>query len=138
MKKIKLGIDIHGVINEMPEFFASLTKALVDAGHEVHILTGPQHDEKLEAELKSYGISWTHIFSIVSYHQEKGTAIRYDKKGDAFLDDYAWDRAKGDYCIKHQIDLHLDDSDIYSYFFKTPYARIFSKNKRKHYLPKND
>lgn len=131
---IKIGLDLHGVIDENPAFFAALSKALVDAGHEVHILTGPRVNEDLVNQLKGFNISYTHLFSIVDYHLSKGTPITYDAKGRAFMDDYLWDKTKAEYCKEHDIELHLDDTEAYGYFFKTPFARFFSKNKRKYYI----
>ena len=122
MKKLKIGLDIHGVIDTKPEFFAAFSKTFVDAGHEVHILTGPHITPKLEEYLKGLGIAYTHIFSISDYHQAKGTEIHYDDKGDPHLDTWAWDSAKAEYAVEHQLDLHFDDSDQYKYWFKTPYA----------------
>ena len=58
----------------------------------------------------------------------------WDANGHPFMNDYDWDKTKADYCLKHGIQLHIDDSDAYGYFFKTPYARFYSKNKRTHYV----
>jgi len=131
---MKIGIDLHGVVTDRPEFFKEFTKMLVDNGHEVHIITGPFLGERLYAEIKKYDLSYTHLFSIASYHQEIGTPMTFDAKGNPFLNEYLWDKTKGEYCLKHNIDLHFDDSDAYGYFFKTPFARFYSKDKRKHYV----
>lgn len=131
--KLKIGIDIHGVIDECPETFSELTRLLVDGGHEVHILTGPRNGVALQKELTRLGIVYTHIFSIQSHHEALGTEMTYDEKGHPWMEDLSWDRSKGDYCVKHGIHIHFDDSDVYSYHFKTPYARFLSKNKRKYY-----
>ena len=131
---MKLGLDIHGVADEGKKFFSELTSLLVANGHEVHVITGPRVTQKLVNELKDFGIVYTHLFSITDFHLEKGTKIEWDDKGNPHLDPYLWDRTKGDYCLQHQIDLHLDDSDSYAYFFKTPFARYLSKNKRVHYV----
>jgi len=37
---MKVGLDIHGVVDVRPEFFSELSKLLVSNGHEVHIITG--------------------------------------------------------------------------------------------------
>jgi UDP:flavonoid glycosyltransferase YjiC (YdhE family) len=126
-KKIKIGIDIHGVIDAHPEFFSTLTKLLVDNGHEVHIITGSKITEEME-HLEKFGISYTHLFSITDHHANKGTAIKWDEKGEPHLDPYLWDKTKAEYCKEAGIDLHFDDSDTYNYFFKTPYARFFAKD----------
>lgn len=130
---LKIGLDIHGVADENIEFFRELATVLIAAGHEVHIITGP-HSPKAVVELDELKMPYTHLFSIADYHAAKGTKMTYGKAGNPFMEDYDWDRTKADYCLEHGIQLHLDDSDAYGYFFKTPYARYFSKNKRKHYL----
>lgn len=137
MQKMKIGLDIHGVMDEVPELFAVLSKTLVEAGHEVHVITGPPDGPRIREELARLGISFTHFFSIVDYHQSIGSEIITDAKGHHYVDDYLWDKTKGDYCLREKIDLHIDDSDSYSFFFKTPYCRFFSKNKRK-YFKKNE
>lgn len=131
--KLKLGLDIHGVCDENQEFFSTLSKLLVDNGHEVHLLTGPIR-ERSEKEAERLKISFTHFFSITDYYQQIGLPIVFDSKGDPFMDEWHWDKAKANYCLQEGIHLHIDDSDAYGYFFKTPYARYFSKNKRKHYV----
>jgi len=40
--KYKIGLDLHGVISDMPEFFSFFTNAMINSGAEVHILTGVQ------------------------------------------------------------------------------------------------
>ncbi len=134
----KFGFDIHGVINDDPETFRALASALTSSGHEVHILTGPPQARAVE-ELKEMGfifpIHFTHLFSIVDYLKSINTQMWQDAKGNWFSDWYPWDRAKGDYCIRHGIDLHLEDTETYLPFFKTPVARYWSKDKRKHHLP---
>ncbi len=134
---IKIGLDIHGVADEVPAFFAELTALLVSTDNEVHIITGPPLTDEFIKELKGLGLMWTHIFSIVDYHKSIGTEISYASNGHAWMDPYVWDKTKADYCHKHGIQLHFDDSDAYGYFFKTPYARFFSKNKRKYYSKKD-
>lgn len=130
---MKIGIDIHGVADEQKEFFAELTHLLVKGGHEVHIITGPRISETLSRETIELGLAWTHLFSITDYHIQQGTKMEFDANGDPHMDSYLWDRTKADYCLREGIDLMFDDSDAYNYFFKTPYARYYSKNKRKHY-----
>ena len=131
---MKLGLDIHGVADENKRFFAELTNLMVKNGHEVHVITGPRMTDKLEDELKEFGIAHTHLFSITDHHISIGTPITWDAKGNPFMEDYLWDKTKAEYCIAKGIDMHIDDSDAYNYFFKTPYARYYSKTKRTHYV----
>lgn len=119
---IKIGIDVHGVADAIPHFFSELSRILVDNGHEVHILTGAEHTETLEYELKHVlKLSWTHFFSTTSYHKHTGTQITYID-GNPYMDNKIWNRAKAEYCRNHGIQLHIDDSDVYGKYFTTPYA----------------
>ena len=128
MNKFKIGLDIHGVIDSNPEFFAAFTRTMVAAGHEVHILTGPKITPKIINELKTMHIDFTHLFSITDHHEAVGTPIIWDEYGNPHMDAYLWDKTKAEYCKAQGIELHIDDSDSYAYFFKTPYARFYSKD----------
>lgn len=127
---MKLGLDIHGVIDANRPLFAELTNLLQASNdqyirvgqpppHEVHILTGPRSQDLKPEELD--GIWYTHLFSIVDYHIAKGTAVEW-VGGRAWMSDYDWDRTKADYAREHQLDLTIDDSETYQRFFSTPYA----------------
>ena len=37
--KFKIGLDLHGVIDALPEFFAFLTDSVIKNGGEIHIIT---------------------------------------------------------------------------------------------------
>lgn len=131
---MKIGLDIHGVIDENKKFFSELTQLLVANGHEIHVITGPRLTTRLVEELTEFGIAYTHLMSITDYLISKNTPIEWDDRGNPHVDHYTWDRVKADYCLEHRIDMHIDDSDAYNYFFKTPYARYYSKTKRTHYV----
>src|ERR1041385_4951392 len=126
----RIGFDVHGVIYTNPDFFRSFIGVLADAGFEVHILSGPT-EAKIKRELKKYKINYHKIFSITDYCLRMGVPVRFDKKQNPFVDPYEWDRAKAWYCQEQQLALHLDDSDIYKYFFTTPYGRFFSCDTKK-------
>lgn len=117
----KLGLDVHGVLDADPEFFAEITKAVVDKGCEVHVLTGSKDTPKLHEELKALGISYTHVFSVASFHEQAGTKMWYTSPNDPWMEEDAWNRTKGDYCKEHKINLMIDDSDRYGKYFTTPY-----------------
>jgi hypothetical protein len=136
MTMYKLGLDIHGVITDDMIAMRSLAESIMlsKVPNEVHIISGPPVDV-INKELESLGFvkgqHYSHIFSIVDYHLSIGTPVTWDDNGHAWTDEYTWDKTKADYCLREAINLHIDDSDQYGYFFKTPYARFFSKNKRK-------
>lgn len=52
---MRIGLDIHGVIDTFPDYFRELSYQAVTGGHEVHIITG-QEWEKAYETVKEYGI----------------------------------------------------------------------------------
>ena len=54
-----------------------------------------------------------------------------DEKGRPWMDDDIWDRTKGDYCKKHQIDFCIDDTERYGDYFETPFAFMKIKKDEK-------
>jgi hypothetical protein len=128
---VKFGFDIHGVIDAMPDTFAELTKTLVAAGHEVHILTGSMWKPEIEDQLKGYGVVWTHKFSISDYRiAQNPDGVTFDENGNPWMPADLWDSAKSEYCRENEISLHLDDTKRYNDFFTTPFARVWTHNNR--------
>jgi hypothetical protein len=123
----KLGFDLHGVLDAQPHVFRVLMRDLIRQGWEIHIITGAPWSKEYR-KLRKMRLPFTHFFSIVDYHVSIGTRISWDKKGNAHLENYLWDRTKALYCAKYQVSMHFDDSDIYGMFFKTPYVRYFSRS----------
>ena len=117
---MKIGLDIHGVIDAHRPFFAEFSKLLVANGHEVHVMTGPRFKALKPDELKD--ITYTHFFSIVDHCVENNVEVVYDGDGNPWIDQYEWNKAKGDYARLHKIDLVIDDSVDYPKFFSTPIA----------------
>lgn len=133
--KWKLGLDLHGVIDTMPDFFSFLTESFVNNGGEVHILTGGTVNEKIETQLTNLGIKWTHIFSVYDYLIESGATttgeIQFpDGTIQKKFENGAWDNVKAKYCADNNISLHVDDTLIYNDFFTTPFARFWSHNNK--------
>lgn len=124
---MKIGLDLHGVISDHPEYFKEMAKALIAFGWEVHVITGGSK-EKATDELMALGFEYTHLFSVLDYHLEKKTRIV--GWHPVFLNpefpEKEWDRTKADYCRKKGIGLHLDDSLIYEKEFTTPFARVWT------------
>ncbi|WP_300669024.1 hypothetical protein [Desulfoluna sp.] len=132
---IKLGIDVHGVADTFPDFFSKVSRELVSQGHEVHIITGAEHTRALELYLKDQlGLSWTHLFSVTTYHKKEGTEVTYID-GNPYMDNRIWSRSKAEYCRRNGIELHIDDSDIYGKYFSTPYARLMDGMPHDEALP---
>lgn len=122
---MKMGLDFHGVIDKYPGFFSELTKHWVTSSNEVHIITGSQKTKELEEELiNRYRIYYTHFFSITDYHLSIGTPIRFDEKSAPWMNEEIWNRTKAEYCLREGIDMHIDDSERYLRYFKTPYMLL--------------
>lgn len=130
-KKLKIGLDIHGVCDANPEFFSELSRLFVNAGHDVHIITGRRVSDGALEEIKELGLSYTHFFSISDYHVEIGTKVWEDDEGNPWLEGELWDRTKGDYCDKNQLDFHIDDTERYGQYFNTPFmlSKIFKRTE---------
>ncbi len=133
--KFKLGLDIHGVLNALPEFFAFLTDSIIKNGGEVHLITGGTWNKELEAEVNKYNIKYTHNFSVYDYLIESnakqlGSISFEDGTIQRKFEDEQWDRVKGEYCLKNNISLHIDDTLIYNNYFTTPFCRFWSHNNK--------
>jgi hypothetical protein len=129
--KFKLGLDLHGVIDSIPNEFKFLSNAIVSSGGEVHILTGGSWTTELENQVRSYGIRWTHKFSVYDHLIEIGSntigEVQFpDGTIQKRFENGSWDHIKADYCRVNNISLHIDDTLIYNDFFTTPFARLWS------------
>ena len=123
---MKLGLDIHGVIDSNPESFAFMSQSVIANNGEVHIITGGSWTSELEEQLKGYGIKWTSHFSVYDYLLESGIdsigTIQFpDGTIQKKLDYHLWDTIKAGYCKSNNIDLHIDDTEVYSKYFTTPF-----------------
>lgn len=123
---MKLGLDIHGVIDSNPESFAFMSQSVIAGGGEVHIITGGSWTTDLENQIKEYGIKWTSHFSVYDYLLDSGIdsigTIQFpDGTIQKKFDYHLWDTIKAGYCRSNQIDLHIDDTEVYSKYFTTPF-----------------
>lgn len=133
---MRVGIDLHGVINHDPKFFSSLAKAIIAAGGEIHIMTGSIITNELRQELRNYGMEWTRLFSIADYYKNKpDVEMWYDSENRPWLSTDLWNRAKADYAKENDLDLVIDDTAVYGdYFTETSFAfcKIINKSGIKH------
>jgi len=121
---LRIGFDIHGVIDTNPEYFASIIKGYRDQGHAVHIITGsPLLDMK--DKLSTWGVEYDAYFSISDWCLSHSKTARVREDGDVFDDDDVWNTAKAIYCMKTGIDIHIDDSLVYMPTFKNIVTRFF-------------
>jgi hypothetical protein len=131
---MKLGIDFHGVVDAHPEIYGPLTQALVEAGHEVHLITGRLESE-VTPDLKELGLVWTHYFSITQYHLDLGEVeVWFDDNNEPWMESETWDRTKAEYCEKEGIDLMIDDSPAYASYFIGRTVFLLQKNPKRQEL----
>ena len=137
---MKLGLDIHGVLDSNPKLFINIAKQY----DEVHIITGGSFaDTKYDliGDLVQLGVDaglenkvwWDEQFSVYDYlletqaktNEELGIASHHP------FPDEIWNKVKAEYCEKHKIDLHIDDMMQYLQYFTTPYM-LHKDPTRKH------
>lgn len=109
---LKIGLDIHGVIDRYPEKFRLLSQAFYRDGVEVHIVTGVKRDDRINRLLGDAGIRFTHYFSIVEHLEQQAGAVEWID-GLPYADESEWNRAKRDYCEREKLDFMFDDSATY-------------------------
>lgn len=56
-----IGIDIDDTITRHPGFFAFISQALMDAGHEVYIISFRDGQEETEAAVRQFGVAFTKV-----------------------------------------------------------------------------
>jgi hypothetical protein len=86
---VRIGLDLDGLLDERPDFFALLTAALRGGGHFVAVLTyrDPSGRPRAEAQLAAWGVQYDELHFARS------------------LDD------KGRLCRELRIDVYFDDQD---------------------------
>lgn len=119
-KKIKIGLDFHGVISVNPDFFGEFTDLAIARGYEIDIITGGS--SKIEKHfLDAWGISYTNFFSLLDSFESQGLVDHLDD-GDFHVDPDLWNKKKADYCISNNISIHIDDTELYGQYFITPFC----------------
>lgn len=144
---VKVGLDIHGVIDEYhPMIIHNMLPVIEKMNGEIHIITGSSFSMELVDKLMSYAndkVWWSDFFSINDYLLMKGLPHTFNKYGRPVFDDVEWDKAKGDYCAREEIGLHIDDTLRYKDYFTTPFVLIddfieIYKEEVHNYLTKNE
>jgi hypothetical protein len=84
---MRIGLDLDGLLDERPDFFAFLTAALRSAGHFVAVLTyrDPEGRARTEAQLAGWGVSYDELHFARSL-ADKGRLCR-ELAVDIYFDD---------------------------------------------------
>jgi len=127
---MKFGFDVHGVLDTHTEVYGVITTALVEAGHEVHVITGEIYSDDLGSRLRANGVAWTHWFSITQYHIDEEDVEVMWKDGQPWMDAEVWNRTKSDYCQEQGIKMLIDDSPVYGKYFDRGTIYLLQKDPR--------
>lgn len=118
---MKIGIDLHGVIDSDPEFFKELLKFFKSCNIETFIISGPPKVEIIE-ELDCLniieGIHYDGVYSIVDFLKEKGVYMWQDVKGGWWCDEKNWCSSKAKICFENSIYCMIDDKEMYKPTFE--------------------
>ncbi len=117
--KIKVSIDLHGVIDEDKEKWESFARDLYEDNNKVYILTGSSYNDALD-DLNSLGFDLTIIEEIISttdYLINEGYKWEYDKHNRPSFELPAWWGAKAELIKKYNIELHFDNESRYKGYF---------------------
>lgn len=107
---LKIGIDIHEVIDADPEYFSKFTKMLKMLPNvEIHIVTGGMFKD-VKDDLKNWGIEYDQFFSICDYHYCLGTITWTKEDGTVRMSDEDWNKTKGDYAAREGLHIMIDDT----------------------------
>jgi hypothetical protein len=108
---MKIGFDLHGVLDTYPEKFKPMIEMLRLTGHQVCIVSGPTKKEIYD-ELYKIGINPNSILvhSVVDYLRMKGIEFTYDEKETPWCDEETWWDSKARMCKQYGIDYLIDDS----------------------------
>lgn len=142
MKKINIGLDVHGTLDDNPELFMKLIQELKFLGYNVivHIITGKRYSERMEAKLKCMHSEhkkwWDRYFSVETHLLNLGTLYVMDKEVNRpIFCKYTWNSIKSNYCKFFNITLMIEDTYDYIKYFTTPYIHYQgSISKDKYYI----
>ena len=118
--EVRLGLDIHGVIDEDPIFFSDLSQTVRGRGGQVFIITGREDCHDLRQELSDCGMLYDGILSITSHQKMLGTPVTYldDRKSQPIMAPDVWNPTKAALCASAGIHVMIDDSALYETFFR--------------------
>lgn len=97
---MNVGFDLDDTITRCPEFFAVISRALVNAGHHVYIVTYREDREFAEEDLAEHRICYTEL--LLPDRQD----LTQDDSADWKVRVGRW---KARVCLEKQIELLFDD-----------------------------
>lgn len=128
---MKLGFDIHGVIDTFAAFPA-LINNLLESDIEIHVITGLARAEAEEQIGHLIDLTRVKYFSVTDYLESRDDVEVTWIDGLPWADETAWNNSKADYCAEQGIDMLFDDSPTYARTFEnisTLYCQVHNPNR---------
>lgn len=126
---IKLGIDVHGVMDDDPDSIKRALEACINTGfYEVHVISGPPAGQvQAELETLSYqeGVHYQKLHTIVDFLKESDAEMWLDDKKTWWASDEDWWSAKAKICEKYGIDIMIDNTTHYEPYFKNTKTKFW-------------
>lgn len=130
---MKLGFDIHGVIDTFEVFQDIINKYADDDSVEIHVISGLEGKYVEEQIGHLIDLDKVQFFSVTDYLVEKGENVTW-KDGLPWADEEEWNMAKAAYCRLKHIDVLYDDSPVYAPYFDhvdTIYCQVHNPNRKR-------
>ena len=127
VKRIKIGIDYHGVITANPDFFRKFNRLAMERGCKIYVLSGGSGAD-IKKFLQSHEIAYSVVWSMLDYFANQNM-VSYLPDGSFQVQDALWNEAKAKYCLENGIDFHIDDSALYGQTFETPFCLYDERQK---------
>jgi len=124
---MKIGLDYHGVVDTNVRFFKTFARLLINDGNEVHLITGTSRKDYDSFDFEKK-VSFTHFYSITDSLINLKVDYTIDKHGRPIFSNALWYNSKAHYCKDNKIDIMIDDTEMYSKFFTTPFV-LWKRNK---------
>jgi len=119
---IKVGVDLHGVIDANTSLFRYLSFILKQGDVKIYVISGPPTEnvkKELEALNLVEGTHYDEIYTIVDFLQTQPDIEMWkDEKDTWWTDDENWWGSKAKICKILGIDVMIDNTDKYMSYFE--------------------
>lgn len=113
---MKIGIDLHGVIDDDPKLFKKVMILMHSQDREVYIVSGPPKID-IVVELNELGfekgVHYEEVYSIVDFLKESGVEMWQDGENRWWSNDEDWLSSKAKICNGLSLEYMLDDQEMY-------------------------
>lgn len=118
---MKVGIDLHGVIDSDLGLFNAMLGGMSQNDIEVHIVSGPPRADIITELAKlgfKKGVHYKDAHSVVDFLMESGIEMWQDDKSRWWTNDKDWWNSKAKMCDELSLRWMLDDKEMYKPAFE--------------------